>query len=72
MAELVVEAGGEDANPSMLRLQRYQLELARLDRSIQRARGAHDGDVNALAQRRDSVKREFDQAYTQALEETGS
>jgi DNA primase len=71
MAELVVEAGREDAHASMLEVQRLQLELARVDRQIQRARGQESGDVQALATRRAALKREFDSAYGQALERTG-
>ncbi len=71
LAELVVEAGREDAHPAMLEVQRLQLELARLDRRIQRARGHEDADVSGLATQRGQVKREFDSAYAQVLEETG-
>ena len=35
LAELVVEAGRDDANPAMLEAQRLQLVLARIDREIQ-------------------------------------
>jgi DNA primase len=71
MAELVVEAGREEAHASMLEVQRLQLELARIDRQIQRARGQEGGDVGALAAQRAELKREFDTAYGQALERTG-
>jgi DNA primase len=71
LAELVVEAGREQAHPAMLEVQRLQLELARVDRSIQRARGQESGDISELAQRRGEVKREFDRAYGRVLEETG-
>ncbi|HEY3960661.1 MAG TPA: DNA primase [Solirubrobacteraceae bacterium] len=71
LAELVVEAGREQAHPAMLEVQRLQLELARVDRSIQRARGQESGDISELAQRRAEVKREFDRAYGRVLEETG-
>ena len=57
--------------PAMLAVQRMQLELARIDREIQRARAQEAGDVSELAQRRAEVKREFDLAYERALEETG-
>ncbi len=72
LAELIVEAGGEQARPTMLELQRLQLELARIDRGIAQARGTQGSDVNALAERRKQVKEEFDLAYSRALEETGS
>ncbi|HUB74808.1 MAG TPA: DNA primase [Solirubrobacteraceae bacterium] len=72
LAELVVEAGREQARPAMLEVQRLQLELAGVDRQIQRARARESGDVNELAGRRARVKREFDRAYGRVLEETGS
>ncbi len=71
LAELIVEAGAEKANPAMLEVQRLQLELARVDRQIQQARGREGGDVSALAQRRGEIKREFDRAYEGVLEQTG-
>jgi DNA primase len=71
LAELVVEAGREQAHPAMLEVQRLQLQLARLDREVQRARGAGVGDVTGLAQQRAEVKREFDVAYSQVLDDTG-
>jgi DNA primase len=71
LAELVVQAGRESPAPAMLESQRMQLELARIDREIQRARGQESGDVSELALRRAEVKREFDLAYERALEETG-
>jgi DNA primase len=72
LAELVVEAGREGAQPAMLDVQRLQLELARVDRQIQAARGQGAGDVSDLAQRRGQIKREFDGAYERALEQTGA
>jgi DNA primase len=71
LAELVVEAGREESDPAMLEVQRLQLELARVDRQIQRARGQDNGDVSSLARQRAEVKRDFDRAYGQVLEETG-
>jgi DNA primase len=71
LAELIVEAGAEQANPAMLEVQRLQLELARVDRQIQQARGRAGVDVSALAQRRAGLKREFDRAYGGVLEQTG-
>ena len=71
LAELVVQAGRESPRPAMLESQRMQLELAHIDREIQRARGQESGDVSELAMRRAEVKREFDRAYELALEETG-
>jgi DNA primase len=71
LAELVVEGGRDEAHPAMLEAQRLQLELARVDRQIQRARGEQSGAVSELAGRRAEVKREFDRAYGRVLEETG-
>ena len=71
LAELVVEAGGERADTAMLEVQRLQLELARVDRQIQRARGQDGGDISTLAQRKAQVKRDFDRAYGRVLEQTG-
>ncbi len=71
LAELVVEAGRDAAHPAMLEAQRLQLELARVDRQIQRARGQQSGEVATLAGQRAEVKRQFDRAYGRVLEETG-
>ena len=71
LAELVVEAGRERARPAMLEVQRLQLELAGIDRQIQRARARQSGEVNELAGRRAVVKRDFDRANERVLEETG-
>ena len=71
MAELIVQAGGEAANPGMLEVQRLQLELARLDRGIQQARGQEGTDVAGLAEQKAQLKVEFDRAYAWVLEETG-
>jgi DNA primase len=71
LAELVVEAGRESSDTAMLEVQRLQLELARVDRQIQRARGQDGGDISTLAQRKAQVKRDFDRAYGRVLEQTG-
>jgi DNA primase len=71
LAELVVEAGRDSAHPAMLEVQRLQLELARVERQIQQARGQQSGAVSELAQRKATVKLEFDRAYGRVLEETG-
>ena len=55
----------------MLEVQRLQLELARVERQIQRARGQDAGDINELAKHKAAVKLEFDRAYGRVLEETG-
>jgi DNA primase len=71
LAELVVEAGREHSDTAMLEVQRLQLELARVDRQIQRARTQESGDVSDLAHRRTQIKLEFDRANEQVLEATG-
>jgi DNA primase len=71
MAELVVQAAGEEPNPAMLEVQRLQLELASLERGIQQARGREDADVSGLARQKAELKLEFDRAYARVLEETG-
>ncbi len=71
LAELTVQAGGEEPNPGMLEVQRLQLELARIERGIQRARGQQGTDVTGLAQEKAALKVEFDRAYARVLEETG-
>jgi len=71
LAELIVQAGSDEPRSEMLDVQRLQLELARVDRQIQRARGEESGDVSELAKRRGEVKREFDKANERVLEKTG-
>jgi DNA primase len=71
LTELVVAAGRDAAHPAMLEAQRLQLELARVERQIQQARGEQSGEVSQLAQRKATVKLEFDRAYGRVLEETG-
>src|SRR5438128_323224 len=70
VAQLVVEAGRESAPADLLEVQRLQLELARMDRQIQRTRAQHGGEVSELARRRSEVKRDFERAYARVLEET--
>ena len=71
LAELIVEAGRDRADPAMLDVQRLQLELAWVERQIQQARGRESGDVSELAKRRVNVKQEFDRANEKVLEESG-
>jgi DNA primase len=70
MAELVVEAGAERTKPALLEVQRMQLELAYLDRQIQRARGQGGGEVSELARERARIKSEFDHAQAEVLDAT--
>jgi DNA primase len=72
LAELVVEAGRVPATDAMLEVSALQLELSRLDRSIQAARVQADGEVSALAHRRLEVKRELDTAQERAMEQSGT
>ncbi len=71
LAELVVEAGREGSDPGMLEIQRLQLELARVERSIQQARGKEDAGVEEMARRRAELKVQFDRVYTEVLDRTG-
>jgi DNA primase len=71
LAELVVQAGREDARPAMLEAQRLQLELAHVERQIQRARVQKSGEVQELARRKAEVKLEFDRATERVMEGTG-
>ncbi len=71
LAELIVEAGREEADPAMLEVQRLQLELARIERGIQQARGQEGTDVSGLAKEKAAKKIEFDRAYSRVLEKTG-
>ena len=71
LAELIVQAAGEEPNPGMLEVQRLQLELASLERGIQQARGREGTDVSGLARQKAELKTEFDRAYARVLEETG-
>ena len=71
LAELVVQAGRESPAPAMLESQRMQLELARIDREIVRARGRSRATSASWLCVAPEVKREFDRAYERALEETG-
>ncbi len=72
LAELVVEAGSEQAKPVMFEVQRLQLELAHIERQIRGARARDGGEVNELAKRRAQIKHDFDAAQELALEETGA
>ncbi len=72
LAELVVEAGRESAQPAMLDVQRLQLDLAAIDRRIHTARAQGAGEVSDLARHRGEVKRDFDRAQEKALAETGA
>jgi DNA primase len=72
LAELIVAAGREHPDRAMLDVQRLQLELARVERQIQRARGSGEGETTALARRKAEIKQEFDQANERVLEESGN
>jgi DNA primase len=56
LAELVVEAGRESANPAMLQVQRLQLELARIERQIQSARLPAAPDRSATPEAGEGVR----------------
>ena len=77
LAELIVEAGREQAAEGMVGAQLLQLELASLDREIARARvggGAAEQapDIAGLARRKAEVKREFESVIARVLEATGA
>lgn len=72
LAGLLVEAGRLRPSASLLKVTELQLELAQLDRSIQRARTVGEGAVTALARSRAEVKAAFDAAQEQALEDSGA
>ena len=72
LAELIVAAGREHPGKAMLEVQRLQLELAGVEREIQRARASGGGEVTALAQRKAEIKHEFDQANERVLEKSGN
>ena len=71
LAELIVQAAGEEPVPGMLDAQRLQLELASIERQIQQARGREDADVSRLARQKAELKTELDRAQSLVLEETG-
>ena len=72
LAELIVAAGREHPDAAMLDVQRLQLELACVEREIQRARGSGGGETTGLARRKAEIKLEFDQANERVLEESGN
>ncbi len=72
LAELIVQAGREQAPPGLLEVQRLQLELGHLDREIRLARAAAQMDVSQLAEQRARVKADFDREYARVLEHTGA
>jgi DNA primase len=71
LAELVVEAGREQATDAMLEVSCLQLELSRLEREIQAARAQAAGEVSELARRRVEIKRDLDAALERAMEQSG-
>ena len=68
LAELIVAAGREQPDRAMLDVQRLQLELARVEREIQRARGTGGGEITQLARRKAEIKHQFDAANERVLE----
>ena len=56
----------------MLDVQRLQLQLAGVEREIQRARGSGGGETTSLARRKAEIKLEFDQANERVLEKSGN
>ena len=58
--------------PAMLEVQRLQLELARIDRQIQRARGQEAGEVSELASAARRSSASSTAPTERVLEETGA
>ena len=72
LAELIVEAGREQADPAMLEVQRLQLELARIERRIDQAR-AQQGQRRQRARRAAPAgQARVRPRLLRVLEETGS
>ncbi len=70
LAELVVESGRGRASAAMLEVSELQLQMARLDRAIQAARGEGGGELRELARARASMRQQFDAAQERALAES--
>jgi DNA primase len=70
LAELAVRAAALTPVPAELEVERWQLELARVERVIAGARGAGAGGLTALVREREAVKRELDGWLNRALEAT--
>jgi len=70
LAELVVEAGRQQAGEAMLRVCELQLELSHLERLIRAARSG-GGEVVELARRREAVRAQLDSAQEEAMQQSG-
>ena len=70
LAELSVRASARSPASAELEVERCQLELARVDRSIAGARGAGRGGLTALQRERESLKHELEGWLAKALEQT--
>jgi DNA primase len=69
LAELTLRASRQPSDPGALRVQAVQLEVARLDREIARARAEGGLDVSDLAAERLKVRARLDDAMDEAMEE---
>ncbi|MGI8729772.1 MAG: hypothetical protein ACR2LK_07235, partial [Solirubrobacteraceae bacterium] len=70
MRELAVgDEHAASATSTTFRIERLQLELARLDREIAAARTAASGDVSELARRRSDARERLAAALAQAMDE---
>lgn len=67
VTELAVRAARGTSHRETLDVEFLQLDLARLDRDIARARSAGGGEVAALARRRGQLKSELDLAIDRAM-----
>jgi len=70
LAELAVRAAALAPVPAELEVERRQLELARLERAINGARGADSAALGTLVREREAVKRDLDGWMARALEQT--
>ena len=66
-----VRAGQVETGPGGFAAERLQLALARVDRELAAARRAGAGDLATIAARRETLRREFNDAVDRALEEQG-
>jgi hypothetical protein len=67
VAQLRLGVGAEHASRETLEAERIKLELARVEREL--AAGGSD-DVNALAQRREELRRQMNTAIDRVMEQS--
>jgi len=69
IAGLAVRAARANSSPTVLEIERCQLELALIERRILAARAGGGGDVADLARRREEIRARVDRAMERAMEE---